>query len=219
MPGMRLFAAILPPRDVLEEVMRVVRSVDGPEPTPEEPKSRWRPFGGRSGGATAVAQGSAKSELTRPEVDTMYIPITGFGNVTLGDSVKLAKALRLEVASWRRPEVAFAGGAALEFKGDESVWAKLDGDIDDLKTVGRGVPHVVQRLGFFVDRRQFRPWLSVGTITDDSTAPYLESVVAALDGFRGRTWTVEAVSLMRRPADTTDPEAFEEMERMPLAGA
>ena len=219
MPGMRLFAAILPPRDVLEEVMRVVRSVDGPEPTPEEPKSRWRPFGGRGGGATAVAQGSAKSELTRPEVDTMYIPIYGFGNVTLGDSVKLAKALRLEVGSWRRPEVAFAGGAALEFKGDESVWAKLDGDIDDLRTVGRGVPHVVQRLGFFVDRRQFRPWLSVGTITDDSTAPYLESVVAALDGFRGRTWTVEAVSLMRRPADTTDPEAFEEMERMPLAGA
>lgn len=219
MPGMRLFAAILPPRDVLEEVMRVVRSVDGPETTPEEPKSRWRPFGGRSSGPTTVAQDSARSELTRPEVDRMYIPITGFGNVTLGDSVKLAKALRLEVASWRRPEVAFAGGAALEFKGDESVWAKLDGDIDDLKTVGRGVPHVVQRLGFFVDRRQFRPWLSVGTITDDSTAPYLESVVAALDGFRGRTWTVEAVSLMRRPADTTDPEAFEEMERMPLAGA
>jgi 2'-5' RNA ligase len=219
MPGMRLFAAILPPRDVLEEVMRVVRSVDGPEPTPEEPKSRWRPFGGRSGGPTAVVQDSAKSQLTRPEVDRMYIPITGFGNVTLGDSVKLAKALRTEVASWRRPEVAFAGGAALEFKGDESVWAKLDGDIDDLRTVGRGVPHVVQRLGFFVDRRQFRPWLSVGTITDDSTAPYLESVVAALDGFRGRTWTVEAVSLMRRPADTTDPEAFEELERMPLAGS
>ena len=129
----------------------------------------------------------------------MYIPITGFGNVTLGDSVKLAKALRTEAASWRRPEVAFTGGAALEFKGDESVWAKLDGDIDDLKTIGRGVPHVVQRLGFFVDRRQFRPWLSVGTITDDTTAPYLESVVAALDGFRGRSWTVEAVSLMKRP--------------------
>ena len=63
----------------------------------------------------------------------------------------------------------------------------------------------MQRLGFFVDRLQFRPWLSVGTITDESTAPYLESVVAALDGFRGRTWTVEAVSLMRRPADTTEP--------------
>jgi 2'-5' RNA ligase len=217
MPGMRLFAAILPPRDVLEEVMRVVRSVDGPEPAREEPKSRWRPFGGRGGGATAVDRSSADRELTRPEVDMMYIPITGFGNVTLGDSVKLAKALRTEATTWRRPEVAFAGGAALEFKGDESVWAKLDGDIDELRAVGRGVPQVVQRLGFFVDRRQFRPWLSVGTITDESTAPYLESVVAALDGFRGRTWTIEAVSLMRRPADTTDPEAFEEMERMPLA--
>ncbi len=219
MPRMRLFAAILPPRDVLEEVMRVVRSVDGPAPTPEEPKSRWRPFGGRSSGVTAVVQSRGERELTRPEVDAMYIPITGFGNVTLGDSVKLAKALRTEAASWRSPDVAFAGGAALEFKGDESVWAKLDGDIDDLRAVGRGVPLIVQRLGFFVDRRQFRPWLSVGTITDESTAPYLESVVAALDAFRGRAWTVEAVSLMRRPADTTDPEAFEEVERMPLAGS
>ena len=131
----------------------------------------------------------------------MYLPLTGFGNVTLGDSVKLAKALRAEVATWAPPRrCAFTGGAALEFPGDESVWAKLDGDVDGLKTIGRGVPQVVQRLGFFVDRRQFRPWLSVGTITDATTAPYLERLVAALDDFRG-----ERLDRRGRVADEVAP--------------
>ena len=58
MPAMRLFAAIVPPRDVLDEVMRrCVRSVDGPERRArgaEAPAAR--PFGGRSDGATAVVE-------------------------------------------------------------------------------------------------------------------------------------------------------------------
>ena len=118
----------------------------------------------------------------------MYLPLTGFGNVTLGDSVHLTKALRTEALTWAPPTMHIAGGTALEFKGDESVWAKLDGDIDALNTIGRGVPQIVQRLGFFVDRRQFRPWLEVGTITDATTAPYLQAVVDALEAFHGRSW-------------------------------
>ena len=79
--------------------------------------------------------------------------------------------LRAEAATWSRPSLTFAGGAALEFPGDESVWVKIDGDVEALKTIGRGVPQAVQRVGYFVDRRQFRPWLSVGTITDATRLP------------------------------------------------
>lgn len=212
---MRLFAAIVPPRAVLEEVTRVVPSpVDAPEP----PRGLLRRFGRGARAGAEPAPTAPNLELDLPDVDRMYIPITGFGNVTLGDSVKLANAMRSEAATWRRPEVRFQGGAALEFTGDESVWAKLTGEIDDLKTIGRGVPHVVQRLGFFVDRRQFRPWLSVGTITDSTTAPYLERVVAALDDFEGQQWTVDSVWLMKRPPESTDPTYFEPMEQMPLTG-
>jgi len=96
------------------------------------------------------------------------------------------------------------------------VWAKITGDLDALGTIGRGVPQVVQRLGFFVDRRQFRPWLSVGTITETTTAPFLQSVVDALEGFEGQTWTIESISLMKRLPEE-GPHAFEEMEEMPLA--
>jgi 2'-5' RNA ligase len=130
--------------------------------------------------------------------------------------VQLSKALRTEAQTWERPTVRLAGGTALEFRGDESVWAKITGDVEPLLTIGRGVPQVVQRLGFFVDRRQFRPWLSVGTITENTTAPYLQAVVDALEGFEGRTWTIDSISLMKRLPEEGQ-HAFEEIEQMPLA--
>ena len=137
----------------------------------------------------------------------------------LGDSVQLANALRAEAVTWGRPELHFAGGAALEWPGDESVWAKLAGDLDTLTAIGRGVPKTVQRLGFFVDRRQFRPWLPVGTITDATTAPFLERLVDALEAFQGQKWTLEAVTLFKRlPANEAGESGVEEMERMPLGG-
>ena len=226
---MRLFAAIVPPREVLDEVRRVVQSVN--EPLPAAPQGRgglMRRLSSRGshGGAHAAGRDVATKpqpttaettpELAAVDPARMYLPLTGFGNVTLGDSVKLITVLREAVATWPRPALTFAGGAALEFPGDDSVWVKIDGDVEGLKTIGRGVPQAVQRVGYFVDRRQFRPWLPVGTITDATTAPYLERLVAALDEFRGEWWTAEAVSVMKWLPDA-EREEYEEMERLPLA--
>ena len=212
---MRLFAAIVPPRAVLDEVRGVVqgvRSVRAPSAAPS-PKRGLR---ARLGGQRDATEVRESDELTVPGVAAMYIPLTGFGNVTFGDSVSLVKALRAEALTWQRPTVHLAGGTALEFPGDESVWAKIDGDRDALNTIGRGVPQVVQRLGFFVDRRAFRAWIPVGTITDTTSAPYLQDVVDALEAFRGLSWTIDSISLMKRvPEEGKD--AFAEMEQMPLA--
>ena len=49
----------------------------------------------------------------------------------------------------------------------------------------------VEGLGYFVDRRQFRPMMSVATVTPATTGPFLEQVVGALDAFRGEEWTVD----------------------------
>ena len=96
----------------------------------------------------------------------MSLPIAGFGNVTAGDAVNLADTLKDAAAEWACPTVQLAGGGALEFPDDRSVWAKLDGDVEALVAVARGVVQSVASRGFFVDRRTFRPWLAVATITD-----------------------------------------------------
>lgn len=188
---MRLFAAIIPPEPVRAELFSVV---------------------------TAVAPGTSELEITR--VGSMQLPVTSFGNVTQQDFDQLMRTLVREATQWPRPRIRFSGSAALEFEGDRSVWSRVDGDLDSLFTVGRGVPSAVKRLGFLVDRRRFRPWLAVGTITETTSAPYLERLVAALDDFTGRLWTLEALSIIRRvPRDEAGQVEDLVIEEVPLGGS
>jgi 2'-5' RNA ligase len=225
MTPMRLIAAIVPPRHVLEELETVVRSA-GREASGSSSKSadgrhsatRRSILDRLSSVGNKTASGTlANDQLDTVAVERMSIPITFLGNLTLGDSVMLADAIREEAASWSPPELRFTGGAALEFPGDESVWVKLDGDVEKLVTIGRGVPRAVQKLQLFVDRRQFRPWLSVGTITDKTTAPYLEDLVARLDRFSGRTWIQETVTLLKNVPQEPD-HPYEVVEELTLGG-
>src|SRR4051794_34478106 len=187
---MRLFAAIVPPRDILEDVSRTVRSATASEPESaprrlfgRRPRARQAPGGDGGSAGTVLA---ASPELDPPSPATMYLPITAFGNVTRGDSIKLADALRTEAAGWRQPTVSLAGGTALEFPGDESVWVKLDGDVDGLMAIGRGVPLVVQRLGFFVDRRGVPPPGLGGGVTRRTNPPLPPKGGGSLPGVPGR---------------------------------
>jgi 2'-5' RNA ligase len=172
---MRLFAAMVPPEVARKELAEVVRAA-GPD-TPE---------------------------LAPVPVEDMRIHVTSFGNVSQRDALMLVDTLAAAAKEWPRPELRFAGSAALEWQGDENVWARLDGDVDGALTIGRGVPPAVKRLGFLVDRRAFCPWLPVGSITDHTTAPYLERLVADLDEFKGSLWTLETLAIIRKvPLDQT----------------
>jgi 2'-5' RNA ligase len=187
---MRFSAAVIPPQSALDELADVVHSV---------------------GGAT--------HELDAVSPLSMRVPITSFGNVAQREAVALRDALRREAAQWPQPRLRFAGGTALEWPGDESVWARLDGDVDQLTAIGRGVPTVVRPLGFFVDRRQFRPWLAVGQITASTTAPYLQRLVDALDELKGQLWTLTELCLLHRLPKGADEaeDRVEIFDRFPLA--
>lgn len=220
---MRLFAAIVPPPDVLAELVKVVRSVVPRQP--QEPLAEGHHAGPRKGLLGRLARPAGPSEpapapqgeqLHRLLTHRMSVPLTTFGNLTRVDSELIAEALRREAAAWPRPSLWLGGGTALEFPGDRSVWAGLGGDVAGLEAIAKDVPRVAQRLSLYVDRRTFRPWLALGTITDTTTAPYLEDLVAALEAFRGTTWTQDAVSLLAGQPEGGHNEPFEELERIPL---
>ena len=51
-------------------------------------------------------------------------------------------------------------------------------------------------LQLFVDRRNFRPEVRLGTITDTTTTTYLEAVLAELDAFESSAWWQTKIALL-----------------------
>jgi len=216
---MLVHGAIVPPRAVLEALDDVVRSVPAPAGQGQAPGQPGRGVLGRLGRRRAddpVEVPEVPPMLEHIPIEDMRFPVTGFGNLTTNDARAVTNSIAEAAAAWPAPTVRFAGGTALDFPGDWSVWAKLEGDVDELMAVGRGVPQAVERLGFFVDRRKFRPMLSVATVTTSTTGPFLQQVVDALDAFRGEPWTVE-VSVLRE-SFVDGKTVLSEYQRIPLVG-
>jgi 2'-5' RNA ligase len=166
---MQLSAALVPPPLVLEDLAAAVRAVRGGD-----------------------------TQLDMVPTESMHLPLGNFGNVGLADRTALQEALTEEVARWAPLQLRVHGGSALVDTGDDSVWAHLDGDLEQLVAMGTVLPRVVQRLGFLIDRRTFRTRIRVGRITGATTLQYLERVLARLDGYTGPAWTAHHVSLLRK---------------------
>lgn len=188
---MRLHARLIPPQAMLDELDDLVRSVRG-----------------------------AASELEYVPADQLHIRLATFGNVSHGDAVKLADTLTKEAAEWAPVKLRFGGGAALEWPGDNSVWAKLDGDLEHLTMIGSKIPQVVARLGYLVDRRKFRSWVPVGQITPSTTPEFLQALVDALEAYTGPSWTSSEMCLLNERWPTSEAEVMrlEVYKRIDLKG-
>lgn len=187
---MRLYAGLMPPEPILQDLDALVRSAGG------DP-----------------------SELDRVPVHEMHIPLSLFGNVSLRDATLLEDTLTREAKHWAPVELRFAGATALEWTGDLSVWAKLGGDTEELAAIARNVTAAVQRLGFFVDRRKFRTWMSVGDVTGSTTPEFLHHLVDGMEAYDGPTWTLDELCLLTgRRSDDDETMSVEVYQRIPLSG-
>jgi len=219
---MLLHTVIVPPSHILEPVAEVVRAA-ALAATPEEVSPRrgfLRRGAGRANGSPGrsdvATSATASGQLLMLPPAVMSLPIAGFGNVTSADAIRLADALQTAAAGTPGVTVRIAGGTALEFSEDRNVWARLEGDVDGLRSMARDVTQVVEQHGFFVDRRRFRPMLCVGTVTAATTAPFLEDVVAALEDFSGESWVVDQVWLLKAFYGNQST-GFEVVDQFPLA--
>ena len=199
---MHLFAALVPPRDVLDLVSQLAADVRPDHEQGHQPGGRARHLAasGRRF-ARRRGQGRAPTTLTGPLLDLvpplhMNVPIAKYGNLALADAARLTDAMELEAADWQAPRLHLRGGIALDPEGDNSVWVRLGGDLDELTEIVRGVSRVAQGLHLFVDRRGFRPEVQLGTVNDATTEAYLEQLLAALEDFESPSWWQSAISLL-----------------------
>jgi 2'-5' RNA ligase len=184
-----LYAALVPPPEVLRHLDAVVADVAVP-----------------------------LSELTPTPAATKLTPIAHFGNLTRGDARSLIDALAEQVAAYAPFELSLGGGAALEWAGDTSAWVQYQGDVDRLRALAREVTSVAQTRRLFVDRRMFRPLLPLGEITDETTEAGLQRLLDRLDAYRGPAWTLDRLQMMRTRATTEGDGVLvhEVFEALPL---
>jgi 2'-5' RNA ligase len=201
---MHLFAALVPPREVLDLVAQVAAGVR-PEPEqdpgaetagPGRHAASGRRFGRRRGQDPAPPPPPTGPQLDLVPPFRMHVPIAKLGHLSLEDTARITNNMERQALDWQSPRLHLEGGVALEPEGDTSVWVGLRGDLDELKAVAHGVSRVAQGLHLFVDRRVFRPELRLGTINDATTEAYLEQLLAALDAFESPAWWQATVSLL-----------------------
>lgn len=204
-----MHGAFVPPREFVEEIVTAVDAVRAPASVEEASPRR---FGFRRASATIEDTPPIFEALPYREV---RLPVSGFGNLTNGDALRLKDAIATSAAEWSPARVSVGGVALPDFPRDRSLLARLDGDTDALIGIARGVMRCVERLGFFVDRRQLRPMLKLGVMSGVTDPQSVTRVIDALDGFQGREWIVDSVVLTAQvfagPAKET-----REFERIPL---
>ena len=179
---------MIPPQDIQEDLAHRIASVPGSD-----------------------------RQLAPLPADRLHLRMANFGMVTHADTDTLSRAVEREVAQQPRMQLRFSGGAVLEPIGDDSIWARLEGDVDQFAETADLIVRVVKRLGFLIDRRLPRTLVRLGRITPTTTTDFLQRVTDQLDGYSSREWICEDVVLLRMSESGQEAGTrFEVLNRFPL---
>ena len=146
----------------------------------------------------------------------VHLMIAKFGNLSRGDANRVAEALTRTASEWSTPRLQLRGYTTLEAEDDPSVWVDLEGDIDALNAVARGVPEVAARLGLFVDRRLFQPRVRLGRVSPGASEPELEAVLTRLAAFETNKWWQTGFSVLTPAEHGPDEPPYNTVAEIPL---
>lgn len=201
-----LFAAVVPPPSAVEAALAQVRRALEPPPAP---RRRWWQLSGRS---SAEADAAPRVEVL--PADRVVLAVARFGNLTTPDANRLTAALAAAATQWPQPTVHVAGASLWASSRIDQLALDLAGDVDVLNDIARDVRATVQRLGLFLDRRDFRPSLAVAPAPEGSGEQQAADVAAALAGSTAESFTVTHLSLLRQATETSP---LLEHARVPLS--
>lgn len=180
---MRLYAVITPPPQVLADVAAALERA-----TAAAPQVPW---------------------LAR---DLWHLRLAYFGNLDLKQSMAVRETLQ-QIGSYSPPlSLRLAGIEAIpEDERAESLVFGLEGDLDDLWSLAKAIPSMVQRHGLFLDRRSFRTDV---TVAHEIREPFdARAAASALATYQGVPWTAREMQVVRwRPGSGGTADAWEEVE-------
>lgn len=166
----------------------------------------------------AVAAGRNPRMAARP---LWHVTVAFLGEVADDRAAGAGAALQAAVAGWQAtgkpaPRLRLAGGGRFGPRRSAVLWVGLAGDLAGLSSIGRAVRRELRRARFPVDRKPFRPHLTLARPGDRLTAEELAADVAALVEYEGLEWPVTALHLVR---STLGPKpAHQSLVTVPLAG-
>lgn len=187
---MRLYAVVLPPRHDVERLFEHLGAHPG------DASLMWDP------------------------VEAVRIGLCYFGSLTQTDAHRLAARLAVKASELESLPLRFSGGGALEEEGDNTVWAGLRGDLDQLSALASAMAETARVEGLMVDRRWYRPRASVARINAITTAPRLQMTLDRLSQYDGDPWHVSHITLIE-PHLSSEPvssQLFNIVEALPLTG-
>lgn len=215
---MFLHAALTPPPQLRELIRLAVLAARSPASVPLRPPHPRRGALERlAGRRLQVAEPAVRPApaLELVPAGRLSIPVASFGNVAMGDAIRVAESLKEEAEHWATPTVHLAGATVHEFPDRRSVVLTLEGEVAELQEVARAVTQCVQRRGFGLDRRVFQPHLEVATIGPTATSGQVMAFLNALERVHADPWTIDHVSLLKRSFDAASIDSMEYL-RIPL---
>lgn len=210
-----LFAALVPPREILDELWAVADYT--PEPPARGPRpAGWRAARRRRREAPPAEVAAPAPVLDRAPVAHVQLVIAKFGNLALNDANRLVDALGRSAAEWETPRLRLSGYSTVESETDPSVWVDLEGDLDALHAVARGVHEVAKGLRLFVDRRVFQPRVRLGSVRPSATEAELEELLAELERFETNAWWQTGFGLFTPAEQGPDLPSYRTYAEIPL---
>jgi 2'-5' RNA ligase len=111
--------------------------------------------------------------------------------------------------------VRVAGGGRFGRRRFTIMWAGLAGDVESLVGLATGVRRELRRARVPFDRKPFKPHLTLARPGDRLTDEELRADLAALGGYEGPEWTVDAVHLYS--SQLGPRPSYERLASTPLA--
>lgn len=192
--GMRLFVAVLPPREALDGLGRVVAEVRG--------------------------MPGADDGLRWTEPSGWHLTLAFLGEVDPGLLPALDARLGRACRRYGPYELRLAGGGRF---GDRTLWAGARGDLAGMARLARAVRGASRKAGAPpAEEHGFHPHLTLARARRPRGAR-LKPLAETLAGYEGPAWTADAVALVRsHPPTPGTPGAqprYETLETWPLGPA